>query len=178
MVMSRNERVATRYKLQPWDLNLNSPLERRESPWKGKKKEGKEKQLVVIIFLDQLRTRVQKFRFKESHHTTSSSCCAKFFASSSAKKKRNIIYIYIFSQNMILFIHDVLIMIRFDSVEHVTGITLASIWIDVVVAQYVRSFASVFLSTPSLRRRDESSPCGRSKGRDEHKGSRPRATSR
>lgn len=40
MVMSRNERVATRYKLQPWDLNLNSPLERRESPWKGKKKRG------------------------------------------------------------------------------------------------------------------------------------------
>lgn len=26
-----------RYKLRPWDIsNLNSPLERRESPWKGK----------------------------------------------------------------------------------------------------------------------------------------------
>lgn len=64
----------------------------------------------MIIFLDQLRTRVQKFRFKESHHTTSSSCCAKFFASSSAKKKRNIIYIYIY----IFIEHDFIHTRRFN----------------------------------------------------------------
>lgn len=57
----------------------------------------------------------------------------KFFR----KEEKKYIYIYIYSSisNTILFVRDVLIMVRFDSVEHVTGITLASISIDVVVAQ-------------------------------------------
>lgn len=103
----------------------------------------------------------KEFRFKEFAPIVTSCCCVLNFTLSSARKRRNI-YIFLIT---ILFIHDVLIIIRFDSVEHVTGITLASISIDVVVAKRsivcLGFFLSTVLETPRAHPAE-----------DEHKGSR------